>query len=118
MTDLSTIVTDPDFATMFDVETRVESVGENGRAAFGTMINTATGAIIPDGESLKRQPDGSRLSGAIKVYTCRALWPADEARQADVVIWNGARYTVMAVSDLSQWDSLRVASCELAPFTR
>lgn len=118
MIDLSDIVNDPDFATAFEVETRAEKVGDDGRATFDVATQMATGVVIPDGESLKRQPDGSRLSGSIEVYTCNALWPADEARQADVVIWNGARYTVMAVSDFSRWDGLRVASCELVPFTR
>lgn len=116
--DLSDIVTDPDFVTTFQVEVRIETVGTNGRASFDISVSDAAGVVVPDSESLGRQPDGSRLSGAIKVFTSHLLSSFTPERQGDVVIWNGARYTVMAISDFSRWDGLRVASCELIPYEK
>lgn len=118
MTDISDIVRDPDFATVFQLETRVESVDTRGRASFEMSVADVTGAVIPDSEAMQRQPDGSRLSGSIKVYTSHPLSSPVAGKEGDVIIWNGLRYTVMEVSDFSRWDGLRVASCELIPFNR
>ena len=118
MTDIGDIIIDPDFVDSFQVGREIETVGENGRATFARTTVWAIGTVVPDAEALKRQPDGSRLSGSIKVYTRHALAPASDGRAADSVLWGGARYTVMAVSDYERWDGLRVASCELADINR
>lgn len=116
--DISGIIVDPDFITAFQVVNETEAIGENGRATITTSTADALGTVVPDTESLKRQPDGSRLLGSIKVYTRHPLAPASVGRAADVVLWGGARYTVMAVSNYERWDGLRVASCELADINR
>lgn len=115
---LAAIVADPDFVTTFQIVTEAETIGTNGRATIAEASATVSGAVVPDAEPLKRQPDGSRLSGSIKVYTAHAIVAASAGRAADVVIWGGARYTVMSVADYTRWDGLRVASCELVDINR
>jgi hypothetical protein len=63
--------------------------------------------VMPEGSSLDRLPDGSRLSGSIRIWTQTYLSDGlkiDDtgAVQPDIVLWHGRQYVVRAVQD---WDA-------------
>lgn len=112
--DITDLLFDPDFATTFDVIQTQETVNGAGRTVQ-TLVTTSdvVGVVIPDGGSLVRQPDGSRLSGAIQVYTTFLLSegsggtdasPASgTSAEADIVVWKGRKYIVAATQDYSEF---------------
>ena len=112
--DVTDILSDPDFATTFDVIRTSEVIDANGRADHIPVVtNAVVGVVLPSGGNLIRQPDGSRHTGAIEIYTTFMLSdgsgsvdfaPADGATvAADIVVWNGGQYTVVNSQDYSQF---------------
>ncbi len=118
MIDISDIVADPDFATTFSVVHAAETINAHGRSVSNPVTtHGVTGTVIPDKESFKRLPDGTRQTGAITVYTTHRLASGEAGGVADIVICGGVSYTVMAVADFSRFGVIE-ASCELLPVNR
>lgn len=104
--DVSELMTDPDFAGRYPVRRSTSVVGEDGRARAQIADLDFVGSVQPASSSaLKRLPDGAVLSGAIMVFTKFILTEGsiDNALDADVVMFKGLPYTVMAVDDWSEW---------------
>jgi hypothetical protein len=63
--------------------------------------------VIPEGSTLARLPDGSRLSASIRIWSQTYLSDGLKTDDtggilADLVLWHGRNYTVKAVQD---WDA-------------
>ncbi len=98
--DVSELFSDPDFATTFYVERTTEDVQPNGRNRPVTAITTdpVVGVVQPAGPTtLARLAEGSNLTGAVEIWTKFPLsnGKGNDYQGADVVIWQGARYTVI-----------------------
>ncbi len=97
--DVSFVLTDPDFATSFDVYRRTETVGTNGRSTLSTKKYLGqTGVIYPDGDNtLNRGPSFQATPRSITVVCQFALQGEVQGRQPDIVFWMGSHYLVRTV---------------------
>lgn len=107
--------------TMFDVLQSPEFIDQasyirttSGMDGHGRAIDTPgapvafMASIQPDGTSMQRLSDGSRLGGSIRIWTqtylCNGLKMDDTgAVKADIVLWHGRQYTVKDVQDFDAW---------------
>jgi hypothetical protein len=86
----------------------IRTIDTHGRGVDTAGAAVAFMAVVmPEGSSLDRLPDGSRLSGSIRIwsqtYLCDGLKIDDTgAVQPDIVLWHGRQYVVRAVQD---WDA-------------
>lgn len=104
--DVSEVLTDPDFADSLVCSRQVQTVGTNGIATdVGT--DTAFYGVVTaaSGNNLVRTPDGSYTKGDIIVVTQFVLIAGAAGNDADVLTWNGKRYTVTQVNDYSRYGS-------------
>jgi len=68
--------------------------------------------------SLERTPTGERIAGQIRVITKFRLLAGEDGITADVLRWQGRRYTVTDVSDYSHFGRGFVhAICDLMPLS-
>lgn len=98
--DVTELFSDPDFATTFFVERTTEDVNTKGRNKPTTAIvpTPVVGVVQPAGATtLARLAEGSNLTGAVEIWTTFPLsnGKGNNYQGADVVIWQGARYTVI-----------------------
>lgn len=118
--DVTEVLIDPMFQdTTLSVVRSVETVGSNGRNTFATTTTPFAGVVVQaSGDQLQRQPDGSMHTDSINIYTQFQLVSGESATVADVVTWQGRRYTVMRVLDWSTYGTGFVnAICDLVPLT-
>lgn len=105
--NVSGILTDPRFASSFDVERSVKATGDDGRTKTRTeTFPGLVGSVQPaDGTQLQRLPDGSNLQGAIAIFTRNRLTNGDRFTfiDADTVLWKGHRYTVLSIKDWTNY---------------
>jgi hypothetical protein len=77
---------------------------ENGRwveggEVPGTFIATVQPAQKNDYDQLQTLPEGRRVERAVRIYTAERLNVAGEdASNGDILLWEGERYLVVAVS--------------------
>ena len=98
--DVSDVLSDPDFATTFDVERTTVAVGDDGETSTTTTTTPGLiGVITPaNSNDLKRMAEVERLTGAIAIHTSFVLHAGglmgDGVTQAtaDIVTWQGRRY--------------------------
>lgn len=111
--DVSDILSDPDFADDITI-TRTNITIERGRAVKNTETIEASGVVTTDtGDILDRLPDMRRVAGTILVHTTETLVVSDGERDADIIGWNGKRYTVTDVNDYSRYGAgFTCAKCE------
>ena len=128
--DVSDILNDTDFLDCIVLTRNVQTVDNNGNAT-----NTAKKYVNPyyidfygvvtqgGGERLDRGEAGERNQQTITIVTRHKLTagrvlPSGEADSADVVTWNGNRYTVVQVDDYSRYGMGFIqAVCELLTLT-
>lgn len=118
--DVTEVLLDPDFIDMGIVcERNVQTVGSNGRA-----VNTPTeiifcGVVTSDsGDILERIQAAERIKGSITIHTKFSLNDGSVGFSADIVRWQGRRYTVSNVNDYSHFGPGFVcASCDLIPLS-
>jgi hypothetical protein len=121
--DLTFLLEDPDFATVFDVQTQVQIVTGGGLGVdTPTKTYNIVGVVTALGaKNLDRVPEGQRQEGAIQVYTMQPLSTGGAGRDADLVYWPAGgttAYTVVNVNDWSQFGSgWYEAICVLAPLS-
>lgn len=116
--DVSELLLDPDFADALVCERKTQTVGTNGRATETTQETAFTGVVTSDrGDVLERRAQGELVYGSINVHSQFLLSDsAGGTRSADVVVWNGRRYTVSNVNDYSRFGKgFIVATCDLIP---
>ena len=110
--DFSDIILDPDLNDTFSVIRQTEVVGDNGRAVIteAAPVDNVIGVVtVGDPGNLLRAEDYSTTDNVITIstmYRLRATAHIDAGDvfvQPDIVVWNGARYTVKA---LKNWNRL------------
>lgn len=103
--DVNDLLFDPDFATTFDVTRKTQLVGDDGRAAFVTDVTPkVVGVVYPaSGKQLVRGSDGEMVQGDITIVTPFKLTNGKGDLDADVISWNGSRYTIKGTNDYSQF---------------
>ena len=118
--DVSDILTDPDFVDSSLICLRqVQTVGSNGLAVNVEKKINFSGVVTSDsGARLVRTPTGERIQDNMTIHTQFVLTDGARGLSADVVVWNGQRYTVAMVNDYSTYGrGFIVASCDLIPFS-
>jgi hypothetical protein len=102
--DVDEILGDPDFEDSFTVTRNVETIGADGRAKFAAELFTTTGVVQPAGQrSLMMLPDGSRVQGAIDIWTQEQLRVNDGVNAADSIQWHHRTYVVSNVDDFTNY---------------
>ncbi|OWT69215.1 MULTISPECIES: hypothetical protein [unclassified Achromobacter] len=115
--DVTDVLLDPDFFDSLVCTRNVQTVGDDGLA---TNVGTDTpfiGVVTSDsGDILERMATGSRVKGSILVCTKFRLVESAPGIDADVVTWDGSRYTVTNVNNYSRYGAGFVeAYCTLIP---
>lgn len=118
--DVSRVLFDPRFCdTTLQCERYAASVDTNGR---GTNIQTLigfSGVVTSDkGERLQRDSVGEHVVDTILIITRFKLRNAGIGATADIVRWDGLRYTVTQVNNYSTYGRGFVeATCEIIPLS-
>lgn len=109
--DVSDVLLDPDFADSLQCERITTTVGDDGIATQTAALKRFGGVVTNDaGDRLRRRAEGERVEGNIVVH-CRL-----KLQKADVVIFEGRRYTVTNLLDWSHFGRGFVAAvCDLIP---
>ena len=118
--DVTDVLTDPDLMDMGIVCIRMEqTVGDDGEAVNQETRRTFGGVVTSNtGDVLYRMPDGERISGNIIIHTPFRLTDGKDGRSADVIVWQGARFTVSAVNSYSHFGRGFVAAiCDIQPLS-
>lgn len=97
MLDMSCVVNDPLLSTTFNVRRNNEVVNSRGRTTKASeLFENVTGIVHPvEPASVQRSDVGQMGPSSISVVTSFALRKAAFGFQPDVVLWNGAEYTVV-----------------------
>jgi len=108
--DVSSILTDPDFATRFDVIHSTLTIGDGGVGVRSSKTTRNIVGVVTanDDINLLRTEEGQRLAGSITVHTKFALTDGGrdyrgQTVDADVVVWKGRQYVVASIGDWSQF---------------
>lgn len=116
--DVSEILLDPDFMDTGLLCLRsVQVVGDNGRATTADTTTRFAGVVTSDkGDILERLAGGERKKGSITIHTIFKLTAGEGDTTADIVTWQGKRYTVSNVNDYKHFGRGFVcATCDLLP---
>jgi hypothetical protein len=116
--DVSDILYDPEWMTPDFVCLRsTEQVGANGLATETPTSIRFPGIVTNDqGDILTRLDGSTRTVGNILIHTRFVLRESHDGYAADIVVWNGVKYTVSKVSDYSTYGrGFVAATCDLLP---
>lgn len=116
--DVTEILTDPDFAdTGLICERSTQVVGADGIAVNTKKLIRFIGVVTSDqGDVLERMPGVERITGSITVHSRFLLKDGTPGQTADVLQWQGRRYTISNVNDYSHFGrGFMVATCDLIP---
>jgi galactose-6-phosphate isomerase len=113
--DVSGILLDPDFCdTTLCVMRNQQTVSDGGIADDTSTRTPISGVVTTPDSDLVRLPEGGRAPQTIAVHTKFELTAMGGTTNADIVVWNGRQYTVVAVEDYSTYGAGFVtATCEL-----
>jgi hypothetical protein len=117
--DVSEILLDPDFVDSLVCLRNTQTVGDDGIAINAQSSTPFYGVVTNNtGDLLMRMAEGSRVNGSITVHSQFNLIAGADGIDADVVTWNGRRYTVTNVADWSRFGrGFTAANCELIPLS-
>lgn len=114
--DVSDILADPDFADSAVVtRTTVTVDPQTGRAA-GSETDTPISVVVTSdkGRNLQRNPEAAVSTGSILMHSVFRFTEGGDGLDADIVTWNGRRYTVVTVDDYSRYGAgFTCATCRL-----
>jgi hypothetical protein len=115
--DVSDVLLDPDFFDTLVCTRNVQTVGDDGMATNTSTDTPFIGVVTSDsGDILTRMETGSRVKGSILVCTKFRLVESAPGIDADIVTWDGSRYTVTTVNNYSRYGAGFVeAYCDLIP---
>lgn len=115
--DVSDVLLDPDFFDTLVCTRNVQTVGDDGMATNTSTDTPFIGVVTSDsGDILTRMETGSRVKGSILVCTKFRLVESAPGVDADIVTWDGSRYTVTTVNNYSRYGAGFVeAYCDLIP---
>lgn len=105
--DPSIVLSSPMFQTTFAIIRVTESVDDHGMAVNGeTRIDGCRGVIAPSSNRLNRTENGERIDKeTMSLHTKVQVRTGGPGATADIVEYKGARYTVVAVNDMSEFGS-------------
>lgn len=118
--DVSDILLDPDFVdTSLACTRNAQAVGDDGLAVDTPTVIPFSGVVTNNtGDLLVRMTEGSRIQGSITIHTRFRLQAGGPGRDADIVTWQGRRYTVSSVGDWSTYGAgFILANCDLIPLS-
>lgn len=115
--DVTEILDDPDFADTLTCERRTQTVGANGLATVTTASFTFPAVVTQGGgDQVNRRAEGAYITGSITVHSVFPLNEGSPGQDADVVTWQGRRYTVTTVASWSNFGAgFTAAECEAIP---
>lgn len=110
MIDVSSVVTDPEFAQQFVIERPTGNFVNEGAYVKGEPILIDRVGTIVSGVSkdvIDLLPEGTRVNNTISVFSDKDIFLGDgETMLPDVVLWRGGRYKVIysdPFSDFGFW---------------
>lgn len=119
--DVSAALMNPDFLDSATCIRSTETVGDDGVAVVATQEIPFIGSIQSYGRQVERLSLGGNAEfsrGQISITTMFRLIDGAGDKTADIVAWNGNRYTVTAVSDFNNWGAgFSEAICDLIPLS-
>lgn len=117
--DVAEILLDPDFVDSLVCTRNTQTVGNDGIAVDAQNSTPFYGVVTNNtGDLLMRLAEGSRINGSITVHSQFLLQAGSDGLDADIVTWNGRRYTVTNVGDWSRFGiGFTAANCELIPLS-
>lgn len=117
--DVSDLLTDPDFVdTGLLLLRATQTVGADGIAVNTTTQTKFTGSVQSGPSDLIRNDAGERVKADIKIYTRTQLSEGHAGQPADVIQWQGRRYTVISTNDYGNFGRGFIeALCNLIPFS-
>src|SRR5260364_219467 len=103
MMELSTVLWNAEYADSTLVCFRQTQATDRYGFARNTEAQfTFTGIVTPEtGDELERTAAGAYTNARITIHTPFQLSAGDQTQDADIVLWQGRRYTVTAVKDYS-----------------
>lgn len=118
--DVVDVILDPDFIDTVGLSyTRAaQTVGDDGMAVNSDVTLPLAGVVTNhNGDILRRRSVGEHVEGSIIVHTLTRLTAGSAPDvPADVVTWQGARYTVAVLDNWSHFGHGFVAAqCDLIP---
>lgn len=118
--DVTEVFTDPDFASYDLVAERclAQVVSARGQPENTIRLIEFIGVVTNDkGSKLQRRRDGTRVTDSICIHSKFLLTTGEGlAQDADVVRWQGNRWTVTQVTDWGHFGAgWHKATCELIP---
>jgi hypothetical protein len=100
--EVSWVTQEPEFADMFQVLRRPETISQSGRSVTSQVTATAYGTIVPTGDnSLVRQADYELGRKTLTLYTTYPLQMAAPGYQPDLILYRGNQFVVSSVKDFS-----------------
>lgn len=117
--DVSDVLLDPDFFDTLVCTRNTQTVDDGGIATNSPVDTPFIGVVTSDsGDILERLAEGSRAKGSILVHTKFRLTESSDGLDADIVTWDGNRYTVANVNNYSRYGRGFVAAyCDLMPLS-
>jgi len=112
--DASELIGDPDFTRRVEVQRRVLSQDDKGRAKLTLGPVQMIDAIVypASGSRLVPSPEGTMESGDIMVVTRYRLTEGTGSQDADIVTIDGVGYTVFNTNDFAAFGAgFIVATC-------
>jgi galactose-6-phosphate isomerase len=117
--DVSSVLLDPDFIDSLVCARNTQTVDDNGIATDTPTCTPFYGVVTNNtGDLLMRLAEGSRITGSITVHSQFNLIAGADGIDADIVTWNGRKYTVTNVGDWSRFGiGFTASNCELIPLS-
>ena len=114
--DVSSVLADPMFADAATVSRTVVTVDEQTGRSVEAATQTAISVVVTSdkGRNLQRNPEAAISTGSILMHSTFRFTEGGEGLDADIVTWNGRRYTVVTVDDYSRYGAgFTCATCRL-----
>jgi len=113
MISVDDVIMDFDFLESISIQTITPTVSTQGEVSFSTVSTNILAAVQPQGGNLIIFPDGTRLSGFIRVWCKHSMNVASSTTAADVVVYHGNKYKVVMSNDWSSYGAgYFMAVCE------
>lgn len=114
--DVSDVLADPLFADTATVTRTVVTVDPVTGRTIETPTTTPISVVVTSdkGRNLQRNPEAALSEGSIIVHSSFALTEGGNGVDADIIDWNGRKWTVVTVDDYSRYSAgFTCAMCRL-----
>lgn len=104
MVDVSELIHDVDFCTVFNVYRKKADQWSGGRQVQMEEKIEVKGIVLPaSSEDIEMLPEGERTQGLKAFYACRELRLTDSETTSDICEYKGRRYRLLQVYDYSDF---------------